>query len=282
MAYRAAITASLAASGACLAALPAAAQDRPKLEHGPPPIPRTPVELMRRPDEPRTPKPKPPEPEPKAEIHPVLADVVLGSADAPVEIVEYASMTCAACQHFHASVLPELSAGYVLAGDAKFILRDYPTTPLPAANAAAALARCAGPTRYYDVVAELFTRQTEILSAARYGELAGLMQTIGARHGLSTAEVAACIDDAATRNYIRSEAEHAPAATKPPLILVNGVAVEDVSAAGLRRAIDDALAAYRIAKWAEKEPPVETAPNNAPPRTDPGPPPGPLKDSPHN
>jgi protein-disulfide isomerase len=253
--YRAAIRAGLAAGGACLIAAPVLAQDPPKREHGPPPIPPIPTELMMKPGEAKgKPRPKPPEPPPKPVLHPVLADVAMGAADAPVEIIEYASITCAACQHFHADVLPELAAGYVLAGDARFILRDYPSSPMPAANAAAALARCTGPERYYDTVAELFTRQTEIVSAARLGELNGVLQTIGARHGLSAAEVDACIEDPATLAYIRGTTERAPAHANAPLLLVNGERVEDLSIKGVRHAVDAALLAARQAA-----PPAENA-----------------------
>jgi protein-disulfide isomerase len=257
LAYRAAIRAGLAAGGACFVAMPALAQNPPKVQHGPPPIPPIPTELMMKPGEARTakPKPKPPEPPPKPVLHPVLEDVVMGSAEAPIEIIEYASLTCAACQHFHANVLPELAAGYVLTGDAKYVLRDYATSPIPAANAAAAMARCTGSERYYDTVAELFARQTEIVSAARLGEISGVLQTIGARHGLSAAEVDACIEDPAILAYIRSEAEHAPTGANPPLLLVNGQRVDDLSVKGVRHAIDAALQAIRI-----EAQPSETAP----------------------
>jgi hypothetical protein len=195
---------------------------------------------------PAKPKPSPPAPPAKPVLHPILEDVVMGAPDAPVEIVEYASLTCGSCQHFQATVLPDLAARYILTGDARYILRDYPTSPMPAANAAAALARCAGPERYYDIVAELFTRQTELISAARLGELPGVLQTLGARHGLSTAEVDACIEDPMTLAYIRIEAERAPIGANPPLLLVNGQRVDDLSVKGVRHAIDGALAGIRL------------------------------------
>jgi protein-disulfide isomerase len=264
LAYRAAIRAGLAAGGACLVAMPALAQNPPKVEHGPPPIPPIPTDLMMKPGEARPAKPKPPPPAPPAPkpvLHPVLEDVVMGAADAPIEIIEYASITCGACQHFHAAVLPELTAGYILAGDAKYILRDYPTSPMPAANAAAALARCTGAERYYDIVAELFTRQTELVSAARLGELSGVLQTIGARHGLSAAEVDTCIEDPPTLTYIRAEVERAPIGANPPLLLVNGQRVDDLSVKGVRHAIDAALGSIRLLAQPTESPapPVDAA-----------------------
>ena len=42
-----------------------------------------------------------------------LPDQVMGKADAPVTIVEYASMTCPHCAHFAAATLPELKTKYI-------------------------------------------------------------------------------------------------------------------------------------------------------------------------
>src|SRR4051794_22208698 len=42
-----------------------------------------------------------------------LPDVVQGSKDAPVTIVEYASMTCTHCARFHADVYPTLKSKYI-------------------------------------------------------------------------------------------------------------------------------------------------------------------------
>jgi protein-disulfide isomerase len=86
-----------------------------------------------------------------------LEDVVLGNADAPTTIVEYASMTCSHCANFHTNVFPELKTKYIDTGKAKFILREFPLDSL--ALAAFMVARCAGPDRYYPVTGALFDTQ---------------------------------------------------------------------------------------------------------------------------
>jgi protein-disulfide isomerase len=88
-----------------------------------------------------------------------LPDIVQGSADAPVTIVEYASMTCPHCQAFHAQTWPTLKSKYVDTGKVKFIFREFPLDPLAAA--AAMLARCEGPEKRNAVVDLLFDRQKE-------------------------------------------------------------------------------------------------------------------------
>ena len=86
-----------------------------------------------------------------------LPDVVQGKADAPVTIVEYASMTCPHCAHFHATVFPWLVKNYIDTGKAKFILREFPLDPLAAA--AFMLARCGGPEKRNAVTDLLFDQQ---------------------------------------------------------------------------------------------------------------------------
>ena len=71
-----------------------------------------------------------------------LPDIVLGSKDAPVTVVEYASMTCPHCARFHQNTYPTLKSKYIDTGKVRFILREFPLDPLAAAGFM--LARCAG------------------------------------------------------------------------------------------------------------------------------------------
>ena len=55
-----------------------------------------------------------------------LSDIVIGKADAPVTIVEYASMTCPHCAQFHNTIYPQLKEKYLDTGQAKLIFREFP------------------------------------------------------------------------------------------------------------------------------------------------------------
>jgi protein-disulfide isomerase len=88
-----------------------------------------------------------------------LPDLVLGKADAPCTIVEYASMTCGHCANFHNKVFPTLKDKYITPGTVRFILREFPLDNLAAA--ASMLARCVGGDRTYSLVEALFTKQEE-------------------------------------------------------------------------------------------------------------------------
>lgn len=88
-----------------------------------------------------------------------LPDIVMGETDAPVTIVEYASMTCPHCADFHTNTLPAIKEKYIDTGQVKLILREFPFDPRAAA--AAMLARCAPPERFYPLIDVLFQRQAE-------------------------------------------------------------------------------------------------------------------------
>ena len=88
-----------------------------------------------------------------------LGDEIQGQADAPVTIVEYASMTCPHCSHFHETTYPELKKKYIDTGKVRFIFREFPLDPLAAA--ASMLARCAGKDKYFPLIDAFFSQQKE-------------------------------------------------------------------------------------------------------------------------
>ena len=53
-------------------------------------------------------------------------DFVIGDEDAPVTIIEYASMSCSHCANFHTNTLPELKTEYIDTGKVRMIFRDFP------------------------------------------------------------------------------------------------------------------------------------------------------------
>src|SRR5215467_10750683 len=86
-----------------------------------------------------------------------LDDIPMGSASAPVTIIEYASMTCPHCAAFAVNTFPKLKEKYIDTGKVKYIMREYPLDGLAAA--AFMLARCAGPEKYYPLIETLFAQQ---------------------------------------------------------------------------------------------------------------------------
>jgi protein-disulfide isomerase len=88
-----------------------------------------------------------------------LPDLAIGKADAPVTIVEYASMTCPHCAEFHNKVLPVLKEKYIDTGKARLVFREFPFDERGAL--AAMVARCAGNERTLPLISVLFSKQDD-------------------------------------------------------------------------------------------------------------------------
>lgn len=86
-----------------------------------------------------------------------LGDKILGDENAPVTIVEYASMTCGHCASFHKNTYPKLKTDYIDTGKVRFIFREFPLDPV--ASGGFMLARCAPADKYFDVVDTMFENQ---------------------------------------------------------------------------------------------------------------------------
>lgn len=82
-----------------------------------------------------------------------------GKADAPVTLIEYASMTCSHCANFDTQVYPTLKAKYIDPGKVRYIMREFPLDPLAAAGFM--LARCAGEDKYFAMIDVLFRMQAQ-------------------------------------------------------------------------------------------------------------------------
>jgi len=82
---------------------------------------------------------------------------MVGDPDAPVTIIEYASMTCPHCRTFHLTEYPKIKEKYIETGKAKLYFREFPFDP--SAAAAFMLAQCAGEDKYFSMIDVLFERQ---------------------------------------------------------------------------------------------------------------------------
>jgi len=117
-------------------------------------------------------------------------DEVMGKADAPLTIIEYASTTCPHCAHFHKGVLPRLKAEWIDTGRAKLIYRDFPTGPQSLSVGASMIAHCAGPDRYFGLLGLIMDHQEKWIGAD--DKLAELKQ-LAKLAGMGGDKVDACL-----------------------------------------------------------------------------------------
>jgi len=90
-------------------------------------------------------------------------DNVLGDPNAPIGIVEYASLTCPHCAYFHINAFKDLEEKYVKTGKAFIVYRDFPLDQY--AFQASVLAHTAGKDKFFAVLKILFSKQAEWTSA---------------------------------------------------------------------------------------------------------------------
>jgi protein-disulfide isomerase len=150
-----------------------------------------------------------------------LPDIVVGSADAPTTIVEYASMTCPHCAQFQTEVFPELKTKYIDTGKVKYMLREFPLDNLAAA--AFMLARCAGEDRYYPMVDAMFaTQETWAVPGADGKEQ---LLKIARQAGMSKEQFDKCLGDEALFKKIvdtRTKGHDKFQVDSTPTFFVNG------------------------------------------------------------
>jgi protein-disulfide isomerase len=148
------------------------------------------------------------------------SDRILGKADAPITIIEYASLTCPHCAHFDVTVLPKLKEKWIDTGKAKLILRDYPLDE-PALRAAM-VARCAPAERFYPLIDTFFAQQEQWVTSRDYR--AGLEKLVKLG-GMSEKEFKACISDKKLEDQVaqsRLTASQQLGVDATPTFFING------------------------------------------------------------
>jgi protein-disulfide isomerase len=118
------------------------------------------------------------------------SDRILGNPNAPITIIEYASMTCPHCAHFADEVLPQLKKKWIDTGKVRLVVRDFPLDG--EAVHASMIARCAPPDRFYAFVDTFFADQANWVTAPDYQAALTRLAELG---GMGKAEVEKCLTD---------------------------------------------------------------------------------------
>lgn len=171
-----------------------------------------------------------------------LPEMAIGEENAPVQIVEYMSMTCPHCATFHNSTFDEIKTKYVDTGKARFIIREFPFDPRAAA--AFMLARCmpsnpqepATSAQYFPMVSMLM-KQQNTWAAAEDGRAALLQMSRLA--GFSQETFQACLTNQQLLDDVNATMKRGAdefGVNSTPTFLINGkryagaMSVESMSA----------------------------------------------------
>ncbi|WP_245410607.1 DsbA family protein [Notoacmeibacter marinus] len=170
-----------------------------------------------------------------------LPEMVLGSEDAPVTIVEYASMTCGHCRTFHEETFPKVNEEFIQSGKVRFILREFPLDPR--ATAAFMLARCSK-DKYFPVVDVLFDRQDVWARAEPQNAAKSLFDTVKIA-GFTEESFDACLKDQALLdniNSVRKQAGEEFGVQSTPTFFIDGKKYAGALSAGQMAALIDQAA----------------------------------------
>jgi len=167
----------------------------------------------------------------------------MGNPDAPIKLVEFASLTCPHCKHFTEEGGEELRDTFVASGRVSWEFRNFIMNPLDLTMAM--LVRCGSPESFFALTEQTFTNQQNLVEAwsanseatleaassqppaTRYialAGLAGLPEFYGAR-GIAVDQAKACLGDSATAEALveatRQQSEKYDI-TGTPSFLING------------------------------------------------------------
>jgi protein-disulfide isomerase len=126
----------------------------------------------------------------------------LGSAGAPVTIVEFTDYQCPYCRRFYQTTYPQLKKKYVDTGQVRWIVRNLPLGFHADAIPAAMAAHCAGDQgKYWEMRDTLFANSSDLGREALDG--------YGASLGLDAAAFASCLDSGSHKDQIDTDASEA-------------------------------------------------------------------------
>ena len=169
-------------------------------------------------------------------------DFVIGETNAPITIIEYASLSCSHCADFHINTLDELKKEYVDTGIAKIVFRNFPYN-YPALLGSMVL-QCIPEDVRYDYMNALFQLQPNWVvreNAKSIQELYKIMQS----GGMTKEEFDSCISNKELEEKILQiviNAQNEYNIRSTPSFLINGILVEgNKSIKEFRQIIDKIL-----------------------------------------
>jgi len=154
----------------------------------------------------------------KVNIEPDEDDPVLGSAEAPVTIIEFTDVECPFCQRHHVTTWPMIKSEYIDTGKVKYVTKHFPLEQLhPRATPGAIAAQCANEQgKFYEYLGKMFANQQALADdnlLAYAGEV-----------GLDQGRFEICVDNPETAVAVTKDQQAGLAAgvTGTPGFFING------------------------------------------------------------
>ena len=150
-------------------------------------------------------------------------DYFIGDPEAPVTIIEYASMSCSHCADFHNNTLEYLKSEYIDTGKVKFVFRDFPFN-YPAL-AGSMMMRCIPNDSRYDYMNALYKLQKSWVFRD-HGKTKAELYKIMQSGGMKQIEFDACLADVDLENALLEDVMSAQREfniRSTPTFIVNGV-----------------------------------------------------------
>lgn len=148
-------------------------------------------------------------------------DYYMGNEYAPVLMIEYASLSCPHCAHFHETVLEDLIVSHVNTGKLRYIFRDFPLNAQ--ALDASKLALCADKKNYFNFIKVLFKSQQ---NWAYNQDYRNTLKNIGSLGGIAEERFNQCMNDKSLEDKIlkaQQQAAEILQVQSTPTIFINGI-----------------------------------------------------------
>lgn len=131
----------------------------------------------------------------------------MGNPDAPIKLIEFASLTCPHCAEFAETSGAELRDTFVASGRVSFEFRNFVRDPIDIA--AAQLTRCGAPESFFALTEQAMANQPAMFEAIQKGGEPAYNQAMAQpddRRVLAIAQLAGLPDFFATRGIAKEQA----------------------------------------------------------------------------
>lgn len=172
-----------------------------------------------------------------------IVEMVKGSEDARIEVIEYASYTCPHCATAHANLIPKLTENYIDTGKVRFVYREVYFDKF--GLWASLIARCGGPEKFFGITDLIYKGQKDWARAGSDGAIVDELRKIGRLAGMEADQIETCLGDSAKISALvawfqANAAEHGIEST--PSFVIDGKTYSNMSYEEFAAILDAKLA----------------------------------------